>query len=169
MAVFSVHESPDSPSGRLERAETLVFVRDGFSWAAALVPVPWLIVRGEWLLLVVYTVAVLVLSAILVGLGAKADWVVLTFLALNVLFGFEAHELRRALLTYKGWREIGTVSGRTREECERRFFDAWLPREPTHTHRALGRPEVRSLAGNAITARLRDWGARARGLIDAKA
>ncbi len=43
-----------------------------------------------------------------------------------MFIGFEAGSMERAWLTYMGWQEVGTVSGRNRHECERRFFETWL-------------------------------------------
>ena len=36
MLTFTVHEPPNPPADRIERADKLVFVKDGFSWMAAL-------------------------------------------------------------------------------------------------------------------------------------
>ena len=60
-------------------------------------------------------------------------------LALNVLVGFEADTLRRWALERRGWHTLGTVSGKTATECERRFFDAWLPNQPILTAGARSR------------------------------
>ncbi len=57
-------------------------------------------------------------------------WLGLAAFALNVLIGFEADTLRRWGLERRGWHTIGTVSGKTADECERRFFDGWLPNQP---------------------------------------
>ena len=51
-------------------------------------------------------------------------------LALSLLIGFEADTLRRWGLRRRGWAALGTVTGKTASECERRFFDAWLPMQP---------------------------------------
>jgi hypothetical protein len=176
VVVYTVHEPPSPPADRgeradrSERAEALVFIRDGFSWGAALVPSIWLILRGEWLALAAYTAAVAVLAGVLAALGAQADWVALSVLAFNVLFGFEASELRGWLLARSGWRQIATVSGKTREECERRFFDAWLEGEPlTSDRNAPGRPEVRSLTGGWLATHVRDWSRHLQSRFDAKA
>ena len=51
-------------------------------------------------------------------------------LALSLLIGFEAGTLRRWSLDRRGWSTLGAVSGRNAEDCERRFFDMWLPTQP---------------------------------------
>ena len=49
---------------------------------------------------------------------------------MQIVFGFEAGALYSAALERRGWRLVGTVAGRNREDCERRFLEVWLP---THT------------------------------------
>ena len=49
---------------------------------------------------------------------------------LTRLIGLEAGTLRRWSLARRGWTTLGTVSGRTQEDCERRFFDMWLSTQP---------------------------------------
>jgi hypothetical protein len=136
MLTFTVHEPPDPPADRIDRAEKLVFIKDGFSWAAALFGPLWMIVNRLWWALLGFVVVVGSLQ--LVGrLGAvDQGWVALAGFAVNVLVGFEADTLRRWALERRGWRTLGAVSGRTYAECERRFFEAWLPAQPiltTHT------------------------------------
>ena len=48
----------------------------------------------------------------------------------QIVFGFEAGALYSAALERRGWRLVGTVTGRNPEDCERRFLEVWLP---THT------------------------------------
>jgi hypothetical protein len=51
-------------------------------------------------------------------------------LALNLLLAFEGDTLRRWTLNRRGWRMLGAANGRNRNECERRFFEAWIPSQP---------------------------------------
>ncbi len=133
VAAFTVHEPPHSGGSPLQRAESLVFVRDGFSWRAALFSPFYFLVRGEWLGLTAYIGTALVLAGVLALTDAQPDWIAWSIILLNVIAGFEANELKRWSLTRRGWQEIATVSGRGREEAERRFFDAWLPTVPSDT------------------------------------
>lgn len=127
VAAFTVHEPQEMSGTRLEQAEKLVFVGDGFSWRAALFSPLYLILRGEWLALAAYAGAAVLALAVLNLIGATSDWYVWTWLLLNVVTGFEASEIKRWSLGRAGWREVATVSGSSREEAERRFFEAWLP------------------------------------------
>ncbi|MGI9425466.1 MAG: DUF2628 domain-containing protein [Hyphomicrobiaceae bacterium] len=127
---FTVHESPDPPSARDDRAEALRFVRDGFSWSAALFAPVWMLVNRLWLVLAGY-LALLSTLVITFGLLGVADgWLVLAGLTLNLLVGFEADSLIRWTLDRRAWRQIASVTGRSDEECERRFFSTWLPTVP---------------------------------------
>ena len=54
-------------------------------------------------------------------------------LAIAVLFGFEANDLRSFSLERRGYRLVGVASGRDRTEAERSFFRAWLPRQAKGT------------------------------------
>lgn len=130
VSVFTVHEPPQTGGTRLERAENLLFVGDGFSWRAALFSPFYLLMRGQWLALAAYLAAALVLAVLLKAAGAGSEWFGLIFVMLNVVAGFEASELKRWSLGRAGWQEIATVSGRGREDAERRFFDVWLPSVP---------------------------------------
>ena len=130
VAVYSVYEPPNPPADRIDRAEGMVFVKDGFTWSAALLPPLWLAAQRGWIGLGIYLAAATVLAGALWALGVHAEWITLAVLALNVLIGFEASGLQRWALELAGWNEAGTVSGRSRAECERRFFDILLAGVP---------------------------------------
>ncbi|MGE0024298.1 MAG: DUF2628 domain-containing protein [Hyphomicrobium sp.] len=127
VSAFTVHEPPQGGGTRLEQAERLLFVGDGFSWRAALFSPFYLLVRGEWVALLIYVAAAALLSGALALAGASEDWYVWTFILLNIVMGFEASEIKRWSLDRSGWREVAAVVGRGQEEAERLFFDAWLP------------------------------------------
>src|SRR5581483_7531236 len=112
MTAYTVYEPPDPPADRLDRAESLEFVKEGFSWAAALLTPFWLAANRMWLVLAGYLGGMVILQAV------------------HVLIGFEADSLKRWTLERNGWRMVGSAVGRNWAECERRFFEAWLPGEP---------------------------------------
>jgi hypothetical protein len=130
MPTFTVHEPPNPPADRSDRAEALAFVKDGFGWGAALFAPVWLIVHRLWWPLVGYVVASGLLEAGRMALPAAGDWITLAGIALHLVIGFEAGALRRWALGRRGWRTVAVVSGRTTADCERRFFEAWLPAQP---------------------------------------
>jgi Protein of unknown function (DUF2628) len=140
MLTYTVHEPPNPPADRIDRAESLVFIKDGFSWVAVLLapiwaPI-WLIAHRLWwpLLGVVVLMASFVLIKWMTGIDQR--WVELAGWALTLMIVFEGDTLRRWALERRGWRMLGTVTGKTAAECERRFFESWLPTQPIMAPRA---------------------------------
>jgi hypothetical protein len=164
--VYTVHEPPDPPADRIERGERLHFVRDGFSWGAALLGPVWLALRGAWAGLAAYLAAAIVLGAAIAALGLPEAWTAVSLVALNIYLGFEASGFERWSLERAGWSELGTVSGRSMAECERRFLESWLPEQPLISalkgfQSAEARPaatvEAASAQGTAGPGRHRWW------------
>lgn len=127
VAAFTVHEPPKPAGTKLERAEQLLFVRDGFSWRALLFGPFYFLFRAEWLSLVLYIIVAIALSVLLRLFSAGNEWTGWMMLLLNVIAGFEATDLKRWSLARRGWREIAAVGGRDQDDAERRFFEDWLP------------------------------------------
>lgn len=124
---YSVYEPADNAGLPLERAERLVFVAEGFSWRALIFGPLYLAMKREWVGLLMYVVAAVVLVHALQALDTGSQWTTWGFILLNVITGFEAASVQRASLARAGWQELGSVSGASVEEAERRFFSAWLP------------------------------------------
>jgi hypothetical protein len=143
LRVYTVHEPADPPADRIDRAEALRFVREGFTWTAALFAPLWMIARGLWLALAIYVVGVTALSLLALAIGLSDEICAVLFLAVHVLIGFEADQIERWTLARKGWQMIGSITGENAVDCERRFLDAWLPGEP------MLRPET--LSGSHFT------------------
>jgi len=130
LRVYTVHEMPEPSADRYDRAEALRFVREGFSWPAALFGPLWMAAKGLWLALVIYLVAAFLLSIAMTAGGFSSQMATVVFIALSVLVGFEADTIERWTLARRGWQTVGTISGRDTADCERRFFDDWLPSQP---------------------------------------
>ncbi len=130
MTVFTVHEPPQPPVDRIDRAEEMVFLKDGFVWSAFLFGPVWLLANRLWLATIVYIGATGGGYVLLEAMGI-ADAVYGPFiLSMNVLVGFEAHWLKAMKLEERGWTALGSVSGQNLADCERRFFEGWLPTQP---------------------------------------
>ena len=130
MTVYTVHEPPDPPADRLDRADSHVFVKDGFTWAAAVLTPFWLLANRMWLVLAAYILGLAALQLGLAWIEAEQQIRTVLMIAVHMLIGFEADTLKRWTLDRKDWRMVGSVAGRSWLECERRFFEAWLPGEP---------------------------------------
>lgn len=129
MTVYSVYEPPTQAPDLAERADRVAFVKEGVSWVALLVPILWLIYYRMWMELVLL---ILVYVGLQLAFGTDAQGQMLfgwASLAVSVLFGFEANDLRAASLERRGYRLAGVTSGRDRTEAERSFFRSWLPRQ----------------------------------------
>lgn len=142
---FTVHEPPHPPADRVDRADRLVFVKDGFSFAALLFGPLWLLFNRMWLALLVYLLVATALGTALELLKVAPLWASLTGIALNLFVALEADSIRRWTLGRRGWQLIGTVVGRSTAECERRFFEAWLPTQP------ILRPRASAVGGATAT------------------
>ncbi len=126
----TVHEAPSHASDRVDRAEALTFVPDGFSLQAFVFGPLWLLAHRLWLGFAVY-------AAVAVAILASNQWLSLptlaaqiAFLGLHAVIGFEADTIERLHLEQRGWSSLGSVTGTTVLDCERRFFETWLHRQP---------------------------------------
>ncbi len=139
VAVFTIHEPPNAPADRVDRAEAMVFVADGFSWTAASLAPLWLASHQLWMALGAYLVVASAVAISLYAIGAGTGWMLVGLMTLNVWLGFEASEIWRRGLSAKSWADRGSVSGRNLAECERRFFDMWLAGQPVRSRNGADR------------------------------
>ena len=138
MMTYTVHEPELPQADRLDRAEELRFVKDGFSWWTALFPPLGFAARKLWWAVLAYVGVVLALTATLNALHVSSDLIALFVLALNLYLGFEASTIESWFLDQQGWTTVGSVMGRNRADCERRFFENWLPDQPAINSTAKG-------------------------------
>ena len=100
-----------------------VFLREGFSWGAALFTVLWAAWRGLW----VWAAVLLVVEIAMASLNAWIGFDPVTWAALligyHVVVGFSANDWRRARLTRRGHLDAGVVLGRNPLAAEQRFFE----------------------------------------------
>ena len=154
MQTFTVYEPPEAAADRLDRAESLVFVKEGFSWVASAVAPFWLLANRLWLVCLGYLVVIglIWIGVWLFGLGPRALSYAVS--ALHLIIGLEADSLKRWTLERNGWQMAGAVNGRNAEECERRFFDDWLPRQPMIRPETLSGPGSLGTGGSGMPGRL---------------
>ena len=147
MVTYTVHEPPHPSADRVDRADELRFIKDGFSWLTAVLPPLGLAAKGLWLPLLAFIAAIGIISGLLSAIGADQGWIGLLVTALGVYLGFEVSTIERAMLDRSGWRMLGTVTGRNIADCERRFFESWLPDQPVVT---VNRAAKHSAAGSTL-------------------
>jgi hypothetical protein len=127
MPIYTVH-APPSRNGSAADPQRFEFVRDGFHfWAFLLAPV-WLLYRRLWLVFIGYLLLIAAVEAgfYLLKLPEGSQFVI--ELLIGVLLGLEASTLQRWTYGWGNWTTLGLVTGRNREEAERRFFAQWVGR-----------------------------------------
>lgn len=138
MTVFTVHEPPTPPADRIDRAEAMVFLKDGFTWSAFLLGPIWLLANRLWLATLGFFIVAAVGYFLLDTAGVSETLFGPFLFALNLIVGFEAHWLKTAKLETNGWATLGSVTGNGLADCERRFFEGWLPSQ------SLSRRDIRA-------------------------
>ena len=121
MAQFVVLEPASSAS--MDGAEKSVFVRDGFSILALILPVVWLLGNRLWFA----AISVLGLT-VLLGLAASAfdfvDAVPLLSLLLSLFVALEGANWKIAKLRRQGYRECAAIEAGNLDEAEIRYFSS---------------------------------------------
>lgn len=124
MRTYSVFAPPVMAGTVEEDAQSLVFVRHGWSLAALFVPLIWMIVRRLWWVLLAYLVVVIGIQV----LSLAVSELVTTGLsvAVAIVVFVEAGQMRLESMAAKGYREIAVLEARNRDEAERVFFTQWV-------------------------------------------
>lgn len=152
MIVYTVHE-PGIPSKSLdERADEVVFIREGFTWWGFVFAPLWLLFNALWFEFIGAVVLAAAAAFALTQLGLKDQAAGIALFLLMLIVGFEGSGLRRWRLERKGYVYLTPVAGNSLEECERRFFDAWLPTVAARSAKQEPKP-----AAGAAPGSLGDW------------
>ena len=140
MASWTVYEPPQLPAGTLAAADKAVFIRDGFSWGAFLVPFFWLLWRRMWLVFLAWSAAAVALIA-LTAYAALPDAVSgIIDLLFGLAFALEAQALRGWSLARKGWHFVAVACGADQAEAEYRYFDRFDVPPPVAAPSGEARP-----------------------------
>ena len=123
MRIYTVHQRPYWQVNEDEAADqSIVLVREGFNWFVLVFPLFWALWHRLWLIALVIAVVAAAINLAVTLLGVADLYVSLLSSAILIWVGFEANDLRRWSLRRSGWRDLGIISGRTRNEAEWRFF-----------------------------------------------
>ncbi|QPC86088.1 DUF2628 domain-containing protein [Mesorhizobium sp. NBSH29] len=116
MAVFIAME----PAKSAETGDA-VLVRDGFTYLAFLLPVPWLLWHRLWIEAAFALAATLALGGLgaVAGLGTAAPWLTLL---VSLYLGLEASALRLWALRRRGWQDSGAFEANNYDEAEVRYM-----------------------------------------------
>ena len=118
MKLFTAHRPPHTSRDRA------VFVKEGFSWPAFLFPLIWLLYQRLWLAFALYLLAVAAIGTAAADLPGGP--LVALVLALNLILGFEANDLKRRAMLRRGYREEGPVLAEGLLHAETRYFEPRL-------------------------------------------
>ncbi len=111
-----------TPPGSTDPEKQTLFIRDGFSWIAFLLPLPWLLARKLWL------IAGLSVAFYLFAIGAAENWgldglPIAYSLILSLWTGLEGGHVRATWLQRKGWDLKATIAAATVDDAEAIYFD----------------------------------------------
>jgi hypothetical protein len=144
MTIYTVLAPPVSATGGLDEADRMIFVKDGFSWSAFLIPVVWMLYRRMWVVLCFYALYLVAIELAGRFLGAP------TATALGVLgalfLGFEGNSLLRWTLSRRRFTEQGLVEAASRDEAEIRFFHRFAAASTAAAEPRLAGPAVHRAA-----------------------
>jgi hypothetical protein len=120
MRIYTVHLGP-ARQGARER--DIRFVKEGFSWPAALFSLFWALAKRMWVTAIAIFLAQALVSGIIQAatLSPEADTAV--SVAFLFLLGTIANDLVRFELARRGYREVGVVAGRNLASAEQRAFE----------------------------------------------
>jgi hypothetical protein len=121
MLTFTAHRKAEVLSHD-EAADGVVFVKDGFSWLAFLVPLVWLVWHRVWRGLAGYVIAVTVLVGIGYLAGFPEGLATSLGMLLNLYMGLEGNNLRRKALMRRGYQELADIAAGDGEEAAWRFL-----------------------------------------------
>lgn len=120
MRYFTVYERP----GGGPADEAFQFVKEGFSWPAAILAPLWLIYEQLWLVLAGYLVLSAAIGALVQAAGMSELSTQLVLTAYGLVFAFEANNLRRWTLERNGNRLVAVVTSRNLREAEHKFISS---------------------------------------------
>lgn len=118
MRIYTVHELPGAPLD----GGGVVFLREGFSWAALFFTWIWALVNKLWLVAGLFFAISVALAAVLEWLVIDQTAALMVTLAIQIFFAMEANELRRWTLERRGYRLIRIVAARNQQDAELAFF-----------------------------------------------
>lgn len=126
MVTYTVHEREDESGDISDRAEEIIFVKEGYAWAALLIPILWLVYHRMWLVLAGFVALIVAVQAVISTSELGEEVTGWAMMLVNLFFALLANDLRRWNLESRGYRLIEPVSGQNLAQCEERFFTQWL-------------------------------------------
>jgi hypothetical protein len=144
MKSYTVHRKRRTIGQPNAEADATVFVREGFSWPALLVPLLWAVYHRLWLVLLGYVVVAVGGNVLIAAAGFPSEVNFVASAAIQVLFAAEACDLRRWTLARRGFEVAALIVAKNEIEAESRYFRAWCDAISVHraAHAAGDRMEI---------------------------
>jgi hypothetical protein len=118
-------------------ADDVVLLREGFSWWALIFPLPWLVIKGMWIVLLLALGAQFAIWGLGEALNLSDRAQLILSLAINLILAFEGNNLLRWTYVRRGFEELGFIHGEDLDEAEYRFFtDIGPPADNDQTEQA---------------------------------
>lgn len=122
MNLYTVHYKPETRGSVVGMAEDVVLVKDGFNWSALFLPTVWLFAKKMWIVLGIYLVIQTIFITIFYVFNLPSEFLTITKITGNIIFGFEGNNLYRWSLARARYREFETIAARDHVAAEHRFF-----------------------------------------------
>jgi hypothetical protein len=116
MAWWTAHKRPGKD------ADDVVFLREGFSWWALIFPLPWLVIKGMWIILLMALGVQFAIWGLAEALDLNDTIRLILSLSINLILAFEGNSLLRWTYQRRGFEELALVHGDDLDEAEYRFF-----------------------------------------------
>jgi hypothetical protein len=127
MRVYTVHLRP----GASEPDNGAVLVKEGFCWPAFFFSVLWALWHRMWLTAALFLVVILAAGVVVEALALPSEVALALDLAVALLIGWGANDLRRAALAREGYTFEGIVAAAGEDAAARRWFDIHPPTSVT--------------------------------------
>lgn len=121
MRTYTVHELSGAPAD----GRGIIFIREGFSWPAAVFTLVWLLAKRLWIAAGFWFALTVAVSLSLAALGASEELVFVVNFVMQGFLAVLAHDVERWSLHRSGYREIGIAAGPDLLSAERDFFRHW--------------------------------------------
>jgi hypothetical protein len=116
MAIWTAYKRPG------KGADDVVLLREGFNWWALIFPLPWLVIKGMWIVLLMALGVQFAIWGLTEALNLSDAARLILSLSINLILAFEGNNLLRWTYERRGFEELGLVHGDDLDEAEYRYF-----------------------------------------------
>ncbi len=132
MQIYSIFE-PVNGAAALDDPRSVIFLKEGFSWPAMIVPLLWMLYHRMWLVAVGYVVLSGGVAMLGQLFGSNETSAAIIGFGFGLIVAFEANGLRRWYLQRSGYRQVATVAEKNLPLAEARYFAARPVTPPAQT------------------------------------